>query len=245
MGRSRQTIVAMIPARMGSTRLPAKNLALLNGKPLIYYAIKAAKDSGVFDRIIVNAESDIFANIAGRYGVEFYKRPDSLASSTAKSDSVVYDFVKNIHCDIAVWVNTIAPFQTGIEVRDVVRHFIKEELDSLITVKDEQVHCVYKGRPVNYSAKGLFAQTQDLAPVRPFVYSVMMWRTRPFIRDFEEKGHAFFCGKFGVYPVKRLSSVIIKKEEDLALADNIMRAMRKSNEFKVRYDRLIKSGRGA
>jgi hypothetical protein len=72
-----------------------------------------------------------------------------------------------------------------------------------------------------------------------------MWRTRPFIRDFEEKGHAFFCGKFGVYPVKRLSSVIIKKEEDLALADNIMRAMRKSNEFKVRYDRLIKSGRGA
>ena len=51
-----KNIIAMIPARMGSTRLTMKNLALLNGKPLIYYAINAAKDSEVFKRIVINSE---------------------------------------------------------------------------------------------------------------------------------------------------------------------------------------------
>ena len=59
----KQKIYAMIPARIGSTRLKMKNLALINGKPLIYYAIKAAKDSGVFERIIVNSDSECFSKI--------------------------------------------------------------------------------------------------------------------------------------------------------------------------------------
>lgn len=43
-----QKIIAMIPARMGSTRLRMKNLALIDGRPMIYYAIHVAKTSGVF-----------------------------------------------------------------------------------------------------------------------------------------------------------------------------------------------------
>ena len=62
-------IIAMIPARIGSTRLRMKNLALINGKPLIYYAIEAAKTSGVFTRVILNSDHEIFADIARRYNV--------------------------------------------------------------------------------------------------------------------------------------------------------------------------------
>jgi len=54
---SKPIIYAMIPARIGSTRLKMNNLALINGKPLIYYAIQAAKDSGVFDKIVLNSEN--------------------------------------------------------------------------------------------------------------------------------------------------------------------------------------------
>jgi CMP-N,N'-diacetyllegionaminic acid synthase len=52
-------IIAMIPARIGSTRLKMKNLALLNGKPLIAYSILAAKQAGVFDRIVINSDSQM------------------------------------------------------------------------------------------------------------------------------------------------------------------------------------------
>ena len=48
-------IYAMIPARFGSTRLKMKNLALIAGKPMISYAITAAKEAGVFNKIFINS----------------------------------------------------------------------------------------------------------------------------------------------------------------------------------------------
>ena len=68
----------MIPARIGSTRLAKKNLALLDDKPLIFYAIDAAKKSGVFENIFVNSESIIFKDIAERYDICFYHRPKTM-----------------------------------------------------------------------------------------------------------------------------------------------------------------------
>ncbi len=116
-------IIAMIPARRGSTRLKAKNLALLNGRPLVSYAIEAAKASGVFDRVVLNSEDDIFSGIAKECGAEFYKRPADLASSTAKSDTVVNDFILKNPCDIVAWVNSTSPLQTGGEIRSVAEYF--------------------------------------------------------------------------------------------------------------------------
>ena len=46
--------VAIIPARGGSQRIPRKNILELEGKPIIAYSIATAKESGLFDRIIVS-----------------------------------------------------------------------------------------------------------------------------------------------------------------------------------------------
>ncbi|MDA8135389.1 MAG: hypothetical protein M0T82_12270 [Desulfobacteraceae bacterium] len=232
----KETIIAMIPARIGSTRLPMKNLALINNEPLISYAIKAAKASRVFDRVIVNADDKIFGDIAGRYGVEFYHRPVELGSSSTKSDDVVYDFIKKNPGDIVCWVNPTSPLQTGEEIKNVVTHFQKENLDSLITVMNQQVHANFNGKPLNYKINELFAQTQDLMPVELFVYSVMMWRTSLFTRIYDRQGHAFFIGKAGFYPVSRLSSIIIKRKEDLKLAEFILKSLTDGSADRLEYD---------
>ena len=112
------TNVAMIPARMGSERLRLKNLALLNGKPLISYAIDAAIDSGVFDRIVINSDGEIFQEIAKRHGIEFYLRPVELGSSETKSDDVVNDFMIKHPSNMVAWVNPISPLQTGPELKE-------------------------------------------------------------------------------------------------------------------------------
>ena len=57
-------IVAMIPARLGSTRVKNKNLRLINKKPLIQYIIDTAIKSKLLDQIYVNSESEIFQNIS-------------------------------------------------------------------------------------------------------------------------------------------------------------------------------------
>ena len=232
-------IIAMIPARIGSTRLKMKNLALINGKPLIYYTIETAKTSGVFNKVVLNSDNEIFAEIARRYDVEFYQRPVELGSSTTKSDTIVYDFMSKHPSDVLAWTNPTSPLQTGDEVKKVIDYFIREDLDTLITVKNEQVHCIYQEKPVNFRMEEIFAQTQDLEPVQPFVYSIMMWRSRTFMEAYKKQGHALFCGKVGYYPVSKKAALIVKTEEDLMLADYIMKAGKQKGEREIEYDKLV------
>ena len=60
--------IAIIPARSGSKGLKNKNIKLMNGKPLISYSIAAAKESGMFDEIMVSTDSQKYADIAIQYG---------------------------------------------------------------------------------------------------------------------------------------------------------------------------------
>ena len=234
MKESKQ-VIAMIPARMGSERLPQKNLVMLNNEPLIGHAVRQAKESGVFDRIVVNADHKVFGEIAHRYGVEFYDRPSELTSSTARSDDVVYDFIQKHPGDFVAWMNPISPLQPAEEIADVVRYFIKENLDSLITVRDVQVHCNFRGKPLNYSLGEKFAKTQDLDPVQPFVYSIMMWRTQTFVETYRKKGYALLFGKMGFYPVSWLSSIIVKYEEDIRLCEYILKGMESASGKELEY----------
>ena len=237
---SKIKIYAMIPARYGSTRLKKKNLALIAGKPMISYAIVAAKESGVFNRIYVNSENVIFKKIANQYKVGFYLRPKDLGSSEAKSGSVVADFLQtHSEATIVVWVNPIAPFQTGAEIAEIVDYFINNDLDSLITTEDKQVHCNYQEKPVNYNLDGQFAKTQDLEPVQAFVYSIMMWRSRSFLQNLTNEEHSLFCGNFDVYPVNKQTAIIIKTPEDLKLADLLMQSLKNfGDDHKIAYAKI-------
>ena len=228
--------IAMIPGRIGSTRLKMKNLALLGGKPLMSYAIEAAAAAGVFDRIIVNGDHEAFAAIAKEHGVEFYLRPAELGSSETRSDAVVYDFMRTHPAEVVAWVNPASPLQTGAEIRAVVEHFHAQRLDSLITVEEKFVHGLVNGQPVNFSPEEPFARTQDLIPVQLFVYSVMMWRTTMFMRTFEEKRYALLSGKFGVFPVSKPTAILIKTPEDLQIADALLRAQCAEGGVPIRYD---------
>ena len=232
-------IFAMIPARFGSQRLKTKNLALLNGKPMISYAINAAKDAKIFDAVYLNSESEIFRSIADRYQVNFYHRPSELGASDSKIDAVVADFIRCFpKADIVVWVNPTSPLQTSEEVRNVVDYFIKNKLDSLITIESKQVHALCDNSPINYNTSEEFSKTQDLKPVDLFVYSIMIWRASTFIDEYNKNGHAIFCGKFGTYPVSKETGVIIKYQEDLLLVDSIMKNKHLSSS-EVQYDSIF------
>jgi len=73
--------VALVPARAGSKRIPGKNIRLLGGHPLLAYSIAAARDSGVFDSVVVSTDSQEIAEIARHYGAETpFLRPPAMAA---------------------------------------------------------------------------------------------------------------------------------------------------------------------
>jgi CMP-N,N'-diacetyllegionaminic acid synthase len=76
--------VAFVPARAGSERVPGKNVRVLAGHPLLAYAIETARQSGVFERVVVSTDSEEIAEIARWYGAEVpFLRPAEYATSTS------------------------------------------------------------------------------------------------------------------------------------------------------------------
>lgn len=82
-------LIALIPARKGSKRLPGKNIKELLGKPLIQYSIEHAKAVDEVSEIVVSSDSDIALSIAEQSGCITIKRPIELATDLAKTIDVV------------------------------------------------------------------------------------------------------------------------------------------------------------
>jgi pseudaminic acid cytidylyltransferase len=83
-------IIAVIPARGGSKRIPRKNIRLFAGKPMISYSIECARRSGLFERIIVSTDDDEIAAVAREFGAEVpFTRPSALADDHAGTTDVV------------------------------------------------------------------------------------------------------------------------------------------------------------
>jgi len=82
--------IAIIPARGGSKRIPRKNIKLFDGKPMIAYAIEAAKESGLFDRVIVSTDDDEIASVSREYGADIpFMRPAALADDHTPTVPVI------------------------------------------------------------------------------------------------------------------------------------------------------------
>jgi pseudaminic acid cytidylyltransferase len=91
------SIVAVIPARGGSKRIPHKNIKLFCGKPMLAYSIEAAKDAGIFDRIIVSTDSKKIASISKESGAEVpFMRPCELADDHTGTDAVILHALKQL-----------------------------------------------------------------------------------------------------------------------------------------------------
>jgi CMP-N-acetylneuraminic acid synthetase/quercetin dioxygenase-like cupin family protein len=221
-------IIAMIPARLGSKRVPRKNLRLIFGKPLIAYIIEAAKASGVFDEIYLNSEAEIFREIAEEYGINFYKRDNKFATDETINDDFANDFIEKIDSDICVQLLPTSPLITGAEIRRFVREMKQGEYDTYVSLVRHQIASIYEGKPVNFSVNDKHKSSQEMKPVFSYGTVCMGWKTDVFKRNIKEIGAAYHggVGKTGYFEITGLSTIDIDEEDDFHLAEVALRAMR-------------------
>jgi N-acylneuraminate cytidylyltransferase len=119
-------VIAVIPARGGSKRIPKKNIIDFMGKPMIAWTIQAAYESKIFDRVIVSTDDNEFAAISNQYGcdVPFLRdsssddiTPVSLATIRAVEQAEKF---YNEEYDIVVQLMANTPLRTA---NDIVQHF--------------------------------------------------------------------------------------------------------------------------
>ena len=116
--------ICIIPARKGSKRIKNKNIKSFSGKPLISYAIKIAKKSKLFSRIIVSTDSKKIANIAKKYGAEVpFIRGKKLSNDYATSIEVLLDCIHKINSINVEYHFFIYPGAPLINSKDLIKAF--------------------------------------------------------------------------------------------------------------------------
>lgn len=83
-----KSVLAIIPAREGSKRIPLKNLTLFRGKPLIQWAIDHAQGSQFIDQICISSDSSAILKYA-KDGITPIPRPEYLSSDRATSEALI------------------------------------------------------------------------------------------------------------------------------------------------------------
>jgi CMP-N-acetylneuraminic acid synthetase len=130
-------ILAIIPARGGSKRLPKKNLMDLAGKPLIAYSIEAAKNSQYIDDVILSSESEEILSVAREYGAQTpFVRPKELAEDTSRSIDVVTHALKTLtqKYDAVILLQPTSPLRTIEDIDGAIEMFYNKQATSVIGV---------------------------------------------------------------------------------------------------------------
>lgn len=135
-------ILGLIPARTGSRGVPGKNMKLLDRMPLIQYTIEATQQSVLLDTILVSTDCPETARFAsGFHNVTVpFLRPAHLATDHSPMIDVVvhaldYFEQNRFHFEYILLLQPTCPFRRSDIIDDTIRHVIKQNADSLITVR--------------------------------------------------------------------------------------------------------------
>jgi CMP-N,N'-diacetyllegionaminic acid synthase len=172
-------VIALIPARGGSVRVPGKNIRLLAGHPLLAYTIAAALDSGLFQQVLVSTDHDETAEVARHYGAGVVDRPAHLATGTYPVTD--RDWMHHVYstapglCEDGErgrWalLRPTSPFRTSTTIRRAFQTWRTSGCDSLRAVERVRQH----------PGKMWVLQGEALVPLLPWTHkNGVPWHSSP------------------------------------------------------------------
>ena len=129
-------IIAIIPARGGSTSIKNKNIKIFDKKPLIAWTIKAALQSKLIDDVYVTSENENILKISKKYLANIIKRPKKLSNSIIMPDEAIrHAYLKiNKDYDYIITLQPTSPLRNTKDIDGAIKKIIKTKADSLISV---------------------------------------------------------------------------------------------------------------
>jgi N-acylneuraminate cytidylyltransferase len=133
-------ILAIIPARIGSKRIKQKNIVNFLNKPMIYWTIKAAKESKIFDYIFVSTDSKKIARISKKYGAKVpFLRSKNISDDKTSVHIVTVHSIKLLQKKLNCKFNTVVqlmpncPLRTSKDIINAYNVFKKKKYKFLIS----------------------------------------------------------------------------------------------------------------
>ncbi len=228
-------VIAIIPARGGSKRLPRKNVLPIGGKPLIAHSIDHAIQSRLVNRVLVSTDDEEIAAISRRHGAEVIRRSRKLATDNAASMPVLKHALRclkkddNYRPDLVVFLQCTSPVRRRNDIDNAVSAFMSQESDCLFSA------CRFK----DY----IWRVTDDKVVSINFDYRKEWWRGQDFPAQFIsngsifvyrgaalEKAQSIFFGRLAIYEMDFLSSFQIDSPEDFELCRSIFKMIEREGQ---------------
>jgi len=225
-------ILCTICARGGSKGVKNKNIRLLNGKPLIAYTIEQAKDTKLFEHIVVSSDSDEILDVAKEYGAEvIFRRPEKLASDTSGKLDVIkhallasekyYGTIFNYHIDL----DATSPLRDVSDIIIAYNQFLDNDNDILITGAPARRSPYFNLVEVDKLGQVALSKILENKVVRrqdsPECYdmnaSIYIWKRETLLSN-----DSLFTKKTGLYVMPENRSQDIDSELDFKIVELIM-----------------------
>jgi pseudaminic acid cytidylyltransferase len=222
--------IAIMPARGGSKRIPRKNIVDFCGRPLLSYALDAARASGLFDVIHVSTEDDVIADAAASLGYKpDFKRDPALADDHTPIVPVL-QWVLHRYAERGQRFDTVCllmPAAPLIEAQDLIGALkLFERHDGMYTVipvatfpcpAEWAMRLDGDGRLTPIQAGLADVRSQDLPKAYYDSGTFAYFSSRTVLAY--PAGRAELCG----YVIPRYKAVDIDDREDLELAERLFR----------------------
>jgi N-acylneuraminate cytidylyltransferase len=212
-------MLCVIPARGGSKRILNKNIAMVGGKPMLYWTILAAQEAGLDP--IVSTESDEIGKVATQCGAKVSRRPLALASDTSSTEDTlihVYDS-QPVRSEWVMCLPPTSPCRTAATIQHVLSVHRDEAIDCLMTVTEYHGDLWRKHRDllerVNQGAPRRQQDREAQWEENSAVYltrATSLWMTRSVL------GYGNVVG----IPISREEGLDVNDHLDLRIADMIL-----------------------
>lgn len=227
-----KSILAIIPARGKSKRLPGKNIKNFLGKPLIAWSIERALESGYIDRVIVSTDSEKIASVARSFKADIpFMRPKRLATSFAKTVDVIFHALnwleKNNKAkyDIVVLLQPTSPLRLKDDVDKALRLLLLKKAGAVVSVSPAGYYLEWVNKlPANLNMNN-FVKKGFINKNRESLENYYRLNGCLYIAKTEylKKMGSFFGPKTYAYKMEASRSVDIDTIIDFSLAEALAR----------------------
>ncbi len=215
-----QRVVALLPMKAHSSRVPGKNFRVLAGKPLFRWVLDTLLSLNEIDEVIINTDArDILAEkgLLESSRVIIRDRKKELCGDEVSMNLILADDIESVPADVYLMTHTTNPLLSPTTIKSALDQFIEAKengkCDSLFTVNRMQTRFYREdGTPVNHDPDNLIP-TQDLEPWYEENSNLYIFTPESFSKTNARVGKLPM-----MFETPRIESVDIDEEEDWRIA---------------------------